>query len=70
MSADVLIDSFVVVVIGGLGSLAGAFVAAIALGLVQAIGAVYLPELSEILPFLLMVAVLLWKPTGLAGSRT
>jgi branched-chain amino acid transport system permease protein len=70
MSADVLIDSFVVVVIGGLGSLAGAFVAAIALGLVQAIGAVYLPELSVILPFLLMVAVLLWKPTGLAGSRT
>jgi branched-chain amino acid transport system permease protein len=70
VAAPLLIDSFVVVVIGGLGSLAGAFVAAIALGLVQAIGAVYLPELSEILPFLLMVAVLLWKPTGLAGSRT
>ena len=70
MSSDVLIDSFVVVVIGGLGSLTGAFVAAILLGLVQSVGAVLLPDLSAILPFLLMIAVLLWKPAGLAGSRT
>jgi branched-chain amino acid transport system permease protein len=70
MSSDVLIDSFVVVVIGGLGSLAGAFVAAVILGLVQAIGAVYLPEVSAILPFVLMVLVLLWRPAGFAGSRT
>ena len=70
MSSDVLIDSFVVVVIGGLGSLAGAFVAALALGQVQALGAVYLPDFSAMLPFVLMVAVLLWKPAGLAGSRT
>ena len=70
MSSDVLIDSFVVVVIGGLGSLAGAFVAAILLGLIQAIGAVYLPQAAALLPFALMVAVLLWKPAGLAGSRT
>jgi branched-chain amino acid transport system permease protein len=70
MSSDVLIDSFVVVVIGGLGSLAGAFAAAMVLGLIQALGAVWLPETSVLLPFLLMVAVLLWKPAGLAGSRT
>lgn len=70
MSSDVQIDAFVVVVIGGLGSLAGAFIAAVVLGLVQAIGAVYLPDVSAVLPFLLMVAVLLWKPAGLAGSRT
>ena len=44
MSSDVLIDSFVVVVIGGLGSLSGAFVAAMVLGLIQSLGAVYLPE--------------------------
>ena len=56
MSSDVLIDSFVVVVIGGLGSLAGAFVAAMVLGLVQALGAVWLPDASVLLPFLLMVA--------------
>ena len=70
MSSDVLIDSFVVVVIGGLGSLAGAFVAALLLGMMQAIGAVYLPQVSGLLPFLFMIAVLIWKPSGLAGSRT
>ncbi len=70
MSSDVLIDSFVVVVIGGLGSLAGAFIAAMLLGLIQSLGAVWLPETSMLLPFLLMAGVLLWKPAGLAGSRT
>lgn len=70
MSGDVIIDSFVVVVVGGLGSLAGAFVAAMVLGMVQALGAVYLPDLSAVLPFVIMVAVLVWKPAGFAGSRT
>jgi branched-chain amino acid transport system permease protein len=70
MSSDVIIDSFIVVVIGGLGSLAGAFVAAMLLGLLQAFGAVWLPETSVLLPFMLMVGVLLWKPEGFAGSRT
>lgn len=70
MSSDVLIDSFVVVVIGGLGSLAGAFVAALLLGMMQALGAVYLPQMSVLLPFIFMIAVLIWKPSGLAGSRT
>jgi branched-chain amino acid transport system permease protein len=70
MSSDVLIDSFVVVVIGGLGSLAGAFITALALGMVQAIGAVYLPDVSVLLPFMLMAVILIWKPAGLAGSRT
>ena len=70
MSADVIIDSFVVVVIGGLGSLAGAFVAALVLGMVQAIGAVYLPDAAVLLPFLIMIAILICKPAGFAGSRT
>lgn len=70
MGSHVLIDSFVVVVIGGLGSLAGAFIAALLLGMMQAVGAVYLPELSVLLPFMFMIAVLIWKPSGLAGSRT
>ncbi|MGE8367822.1 branched-chain amino acid ABC transporter permease [Cupriavidus sp.] len=70
MSSDVIIDSFVVVVVGGLGSLAGAFVAAMVLGMLQALGAVYLPDTAMLLPFLLMVAVLIWKPAGFAGSRT
>ncbi len=70
MSSDVIIDSFVVVVIGGLGSLAGAFVAALVLGMVQAVGAVYLPDTAVLLPFLLMAAILVWRPSGLAGNRT
>jgi branched-chain amino acid transport system permease protein len=70
MSSDVIIDSFVVVVVGGLGSLAGAFVAALVLGMVQSLGAVYLPDVSAILPFVIMVVILIWKPAGFAGSRT
>ena len=70
MSSDVIIDSFVVVVVGGLGSLSGAFIAATVLGMVQALGAVYLPDAAALLPFALMVAILIWKPAGFAGSRT
>jgi branched-chain amino acid transport system permease protein len=70
MSSDVIIDSFVVVVIGGLGSLAGAFIAAMVLGMIQALGAVYLPDAAALIPFALMVAILIWKPAGFAGSRT
>ena len=70
MSSDVIIDSFVVVVLGGLGSLSGAFIAAMGLGMVQALGAVYLPNAAVLLPFMLMVGILIWKPSGFAGSRT
>jgi len=70
MSSDVIIDSFVVVVVGGLGSLSGAFIAAMGLGMVQALGAVYLPNAAVLLPFMLMVGILIWKPSGFAGSRT
>jgi len=69
MGSDILIDSFVVVVIGGLGSFGGAFIAAMLVGLVQTFGAVYLPELAALLPFCLMLIILIWKPSGIAGSR-
>ena len=58
------------VVVGGLGSLAGAFIAAMVLGMIQALGAVYLPDVAVLLPFAVMVGVLIWKPAGFAGSRT
>lgn len=70
MGSSVLIDSFMVVVIGGLGSLPGAFLAALVLGQVQTLGAVYLPDLSALLPFILMIAILIWRPAGIAGNRT
>jgi branched-chain amino acid transport system permease protein len=69
MAGDALIDSFIVVVVGGLGSLGGAFVTAMVLGQVNMLGVVFLPELTSLLPFLLMIGVLVWKPTGLAGER-
>ncbi|MBT00400.1 MAG: branched-chain amino acid ABC transporter permease [Oceanospirillaceae bacterium] len=69
MGGDVLVDSFVVVVIGGLGSLGGALVSAILLGQVQSFGTIYLPSLSAVLPFLMMIAILIWRPSGLAGNR-
>ena len=70
MGNYILIDSFIVVVVGGLGSFAGAFIAALLIGQIHNFGAIYLPWAATILPFLLMVGILIWRPTGLAGSRT
>ena len=69
MGSSVLVDSFVVTVLGGLGSFVGAFVAAMAIGEVQVVGSIYVPQLSSILPFLLMAAVLIWRPAGLFGKQ-
>jgi branched-chain amino acid transport system permease protein len=70
MGNYILIDSFIVVVIGGLGSFAGAFAAALLIGQIHNFGAVYLPWAATILPFLIMVGILIWRPTGFAGSHT
>ena len=56
-------------VVGGLGSFAGAFVAAIVIGQVHNISLVYVPWAATMIPFVLMVIVLIWRPTGIAGSR-
>lgn len=70
MGSSILIESFIVVVTGGLGSFAGAFVAALLIGQVHNLGIVYLPNVASMLPLLLMVAVLVWKPSGFARSYT
>lgn len=67
MGAPILVGSFVVTVLGGLGSFSGAFAAAMIIGQVQTFGSVYLPSLASILPFALMAAVLIWRPAGLMG---
>ncbi len=69
MGADLIILVFAVVVIGGLGSIAGAVAAGFLVGLVGGIGAIVNPALTNILAFLLMAAVLLWRPSGLFGAR-
>ena len=65
MGSQVLIICFVVVVIGGIGSVRGALIAALLVGLVDTFGKVLLPQVSGMLVYLLMAAVLLWKPEGL-----
>ncbi|MBN9407793.1 MAG: branched-chain amino acid ABC transporter permease [Burkholderiales bacterium] len=65
MGSQVLIMCFVVVVIGGIGSVRGALVAALLVGLVDTFGKVLLPQVASMLVYVLMAAVLLWKPEGL-----
>jgi len=68
VSLDFLILAFAVVVIGGLGSLKGAIVGAVLVGLIRTYGLVFLPGLSLVLVFLLMATVVVIKPTGLFGG--
>ena len=65
MGSQVLIMCFVVVVIGGIGSVRGALIAALLVGFVNTFGKVLLPQVASMLVYLLMAAVLLWKPEGL-----
>ena len=69
MGDGFLILSFVVVVIGGLGSVTGAFNAALLIGMIDTLGKAYLPQLAGLAVFGMMALVLLWRPTGLF-SRT
>ena len=65
MGNQVLIISFVVVVIGGIGSVRGALVASLLVGLVDTFGKVLIPQTAGILVYVLMAAILLWRPEGM-----
>ena len=65
MGNQVIINAFVVVVIGGLGSFTGAFVGAYVIGLLIAVGSIVISGAGQLLPFLAMIAVLVLKPQGL-----
>src|SRR5690606_24786332 len=65
MGNQVLIICFVVVVIGGIGSIRGAMLAALLIGFVDTFGQVVFPHAAGVLVYLLMAAILLWKPEGL-----
>ena len=70
MGNQVLIICFVVVVIGGIGSIRGALLAALLIGVAETFGTVLLPHAAGVLVYVLMALILLWKPGGLfrAGS--
>ena len=65
MGGQVLIICFVVVVIGGIGSISGALVASLLVGFVDTFGKVFFAELSGIGVYLLMAVILVWRPEGL-----
>ncbi len=86
MGEPVLILAFVVIVIGGIGSIKGAFIGALLVGLTDTLGGIFLPELFKLFMapdtatqagsalasmaiYILMSAVLIWRPTGLYGAR-
>ncbi len=87
MGDDILIVAFVIIVIGGIGSIKGAFVAAMVVGQIDIVGRAFLPDLlktflstsaassaapaiSQVLIYVVMAGVLVWRPTGLFGQRT
>jgi branched-chain amino acid transport system permease protein len=70
MGEHVIIESFIVVVIGGMGSFPGAFVGALILGLLGAFGATWAPNVQMALPYLLLALILLTRPKGLFGEET
>lgn len=65
---QVVINAFVVVVIGGLGSFTGAFIGAYLIGLMIAVGSIFAAGAGQLFPFLALIAVLLLKPEGLVGG--
>jgi branched-chain amino acid transport system permease protein len=70
MGQGILIICFVVVVIGGIGSIKGALVASLLIGFVDTFGKVVLPQAAGVLVYVLMAVILLWKPNGLFKAGT
>lgn len=69
MADQMGMDAFVVVVVGGLGSLGGAFLASVMIGELNAFGVQFIPRLAPVLMFAFMALVLTIKPTGFFGDR-
>ena len=69
MGSHVLIICFVVVVIGGIGSVKGAMAASLMIGLAETFGQVLVPEVAGMIVYVLMAIVLVWRPEGLFGRK-
>ncbi len=69
MGFSILIESFIVTVIGGMGSIAGALLGSVLIGLVRSFGSIGFPLFVEGLMFLLMAVILILKPSGLLGKE-
>jgi branched-chain amino acid transport system permease protein len=69
MAATVIIDAFVIVIIGGMGSFLGSLIGALLVGFVQVFGNYYIPDLALALMYLVMLAILVVRPGGLLGKE-
>ncbi|PPQ37892.1 branched-chain amino acid ABC transporter permease [Rhodopila globiformis] len=69
MGFSVLIESFIVTVIGGMGSIAGALIAAVVLGLIRSFGTIGFPLFTDGLMYIAMIIILVVKPSGLFGKE-
>jgi branched-chain amino acid transport system permease protein len=67
MDAEILIPAFIVIVIGGIGSLRGAFIGSLLIGIADTFGKAYFPSIALFLIYLIMVIVLLVRPQGMFG---
>jgi branched-chain amino acid transport system permease protein len=70
MGERIIIESFIVVVSGGMGSFPGAFVGALTLGLFESFGTVFLGSAQMAVPYILLAMVLLIRPHGFFGRET
>jgi branched-chain amino acid transport system permease protein len=68
MGIELIVEAFAVVVIGGLGSMRGAFVGALVVGVLRAVAIAIYPEIEMILIYLIVIAVLALRPRGLFGA--
>jgi branched-chain amino acid transport system permease protein len=69
MAQEIIVDAFVVIVVGGFGSLGGALIASLLIGELQSFGVLLFPKLSMVLVYLLMAIVLVSRPSGLFGEK-
>lgn len=69
MANDMLVDTFVVVVTGGLGSIVGALIASVLVAALQSFGVLLMPQFAMLFSFALMIVILIWRPMGLFGER-
>ncbi|HQW20280.1 MAG TPA: branched-chain amino acid ABC transporter permease [Rhodocyclaceae bacterium] len=68
IGVELVVDAFAVIVLGGLGSMKGAAVGALIVGLIRAVAVIVYPEADILATYAVVLAVLIWKPSGLYGK--
>jgi branched-subunit amino acid ABC-type transport system permease component len=70
LDSSIIIESFAVIIIGGVGSVMGALVGALLIGVVQSIGILFAPKIAIAFIFLALCVVLIFRPQGLMGRAS